>query len=107
MESFWLDTPFGITLLGGMIPTVLGLLWLVIAALTDRRAARYRLDAGEWTAALGWLLLYGVMTVIVSYLVILIPSLAAAFLGLPFFSPLEIGLWALCAVLLFRSFFRR
>ncbi len=68
MESFWFDTPFGIALLGGIIPTVLGLVWLLAADLPGLRADRFRLGPGEWPAALGWLILYGVMMVIVSYL---------------------------------------
>ncbi len=107
MENFWFDTPFGIAGLGGIISAALGLVWLLLAALRGRPADRFRLARGELLAGLGWLALYGVMMVITSYLIIVVVYLARGFLHWPFLWPTMIGLWAVCAVLLFRGLFRR
>ena len=106
MESFWLDTPIGIALLGGIIPSAAGLFRLLAAAALGHRPNAYSLSSQEWKWALPWLVLYGMMMAIVSYLSILIWYFAGVFLPLPL-EPLALVTWLVCALLLFHSFFHR
>ena len=106
-ESFWIDTPFGISILGGIIPAVAGLIRLLAAALPRRNADAYTLTAEEWKWAVPRLALYALMMVVLSYLVILIwYLLAGLFFSLSIKLP-AIVTWLICALLLFRSFLRR
>jgi len=54
-ESFWIDTPFGIAILGGIVPTVAGLIRLLAVALPRRHADAYTLPAKSGNGLyLGW-----------------------------------------------------
>lgn len=106
MERFGLDTPFGIALLGGIIPPVVGFFWLLAAATLRHHLTASTLRLDEWRWTLLWLVPYGLMMAIVSYLSILIWYLAGAFLPLPL-EPLAFVTWLICALFLFRRFFHR
>jgi hypothetical protein len=121
MESFWTDTPFGITLLASIVLTMITSMCILARIIVGVRAGNAVDDNGMKLAA--YLVSFAVMMVGVTYCAIVLYYLAGAFMGVfgvdqilgatlatPLWLVIQLMVgcvWLGAAALLFQRMFRR
>lgn len=121
MESFWTDTPFGITILASLTLTMIASLCIATRNIVRVRAGGEAINDDAWIRLAAYLLGYAVIMLFVTYAAILVYYISGGVLDLIenryslSFNHLvwmavqiwSVGIWLGTAMLIFRRVFHR
>lgn len=121
MESFWTDTPFGITILASMALTMIASLYIAVRNIVRVRAGDAPTDDNAWLSLAAYLFGYALIMLFITYGAILVYYIAGGMLDLiesryavsfqqwiwQIRQVVSICAWLGAATLVFRRVFRR